>query len=414
MNILFLTQRVPEPPNKGDKIRSHHLAKRLARHHAVHLAFLLDGTEEEEHARATKSWAASARWRLRSPMESAARSVWSAVRGRPMTCGYFHSGALADDIGGLLAREKFDVAVAYCSSMADYLHGFSGPKVLDLVDVDSEKWKQYADRAGFGKSAVYECEHRLLRRYERRLVDEFDRVIVISRAEREQLSRFAEVSNVAVVSSGVDAQAWRRPDSRGTARDLVFVGTLDYFANTDGITHFVHEIFPSIRSRRAGTRLKIVGRKPGPEVRALDEVEGVEVIPDVDDVRPYVWGSEVFVAPLRIAQGQQNKVLEAMAAGVPVVATPAALRGIEGTAGEHYCSAATPQEFVNEVVGLLEDRERAAEMGERAGALVRARYTWEGAAQEFENELQYAIQNASAKKNGAGNPNRAVKSGSAP
>jgi sugar transferase (PEP-CTERM/EpsH1 system associated) len=413
MNILFLTQRVPEPPNKGDKIRSHHLAKRLARRHTVHLAFLLDGTAEEEDARATKSWAASACWRVRSPMESAARSVWSAVRGRPMTCGYFHSGALAHDVDGLLAREKFDVAVAYCSSMADYLEGFSGPKVLDLVDVDSEKWKQYADHAGFGKSAVYDCEHRLLRRYERRLVDEFDRVIVISRAEREQLSRFAEVSKVAIVSNGVDAESWRGPDSREKARDLVFVGALDYFANADGIAHFAREIFPAIRSRRAGTRLKIVGRKPGPQVHALAGIEGVEVIPDVADVRPHVWGSEVFVAPLRIAQGLQNKVLEAMAAGVPVVATPAALRGIEGTVGEHYRSAATPQEFVNEVVGLLEDRERAAVMGERARALVSARYTWEGAAQEFENELQHAMQSAAAKKNGAGNVHRAMKGGSA-
>jgi sugar transferase (PEP-CTERM/EpsH1 system associated) len=401
MNILFLTQRVPQPPNKGDKIRSHNLARRLARRHAVHLAFLLDDLEEEEDARAAEAWAASARWRVRGPVESAARSVWSAVRGRPMTCGYFRSAALAHDVAGLLSREKFDVAVSYCSSMADYLEGFSGPKVLDLVDVDSEKWKQYADRAGFAKSAVYGCEHRLLRRYEKRLLGEFDRVIVISRAEREQLSRFAEVSNVAVVSSGVDAEAWRGPDSRETARDLVFVGALDYFANADGIGYFAQEIFPSIRARHAGTRLKIVGRKPGAQVRALAQVKGVQVIPDVDDVRPFVWGSQVFVAPLRIAQGQQNKVLEAMAAGVPVVATPAALRGIEGSPGEHYCSAATPQEFVDEVVRLLEDRGRAAAMGERARAFVTARYTWESSAQEYEKELQYAILGAAAKKNGS-------------
>jgi sugar transferase (PEP-CTERM/EpsH1 system associated) len=396
MNILFLSQRVPEPPNKGDKIRSHHLARRLARRHSVHLAFLLDGREEEEDAGAAKAWAASARWRVRGPVESAARSVWSAVRGRPMTCGYFRSGALANEVDALLAREKFDVAVAYCSSMAGYLEGFAGPKVLDLVDVDSEKWKQYAGHSGFPKSAVYDCEHRLLRRYEKRLLQEFDRVIVISPAEREQLARFAEVANVAVISNGVDADAWRGPESREAARDLVFVGALDYFANEDGVMHFVRDIFPAIRARRPEARIKIVGRKPGPSIRALAAIEGVDVIGDVEDVRPHVWGSRVFVAPLRIAQGLQNKVLEAMAANVPVVATPAAVRGIQGKAGEHYCIADSAQRFAGEVIRLLEEPARAAAIARQARALVAARYTWESAAQEFENELEHAIQNGAS------------------
>ena len=396
MNILFLSQRVPEPPNKGDKIRSHHLARRMAKRHAVHLAFLLDGPEEEDAARAAKAWAASASWRVRGPMESAARSVWSAVRGRPMSCGYFRSGALASDVDALLSREKFDVAVSYCSSMAGYLEKFSGPKVLDLVDVDSEKWKQYAGHAGFGKSAVYECEHRLLRRYEKRLLHEFDRVIVISRSEREQLSRFAEVSNVSVISNGVDAEAWRRPEAREAAHDLVFVGALDYFANADGVAYFVREILPAIRARRPQTGIKIVGRKPGPEVRELAQLDGVEVIGDVEDVRPWVWGSRVFVAPLRIAQGLQNKVLEAMAGGVPVVATLAAVRGIEGQAGEHFCSADSVETFAAEVVRLLEDPARAAAIATRARALVTARYTWERAAQDFESELEQAIRNGDA------------------
>jgi polysaccharide biosynthesis protein PslH len=396
MNILFLTQRVPEPPNKGDKIRSHHLARRLALRHSVHLAFLLDGPEEEGSARAAKGWAASASWRQRQPVESAWRSVWSAVRGRPMSSGFFRSRALANDVTRLLKREKFDVAVSYCSSMAPYLEGFRGPKVLDLVDVDSEKWKQYAQRAGFGKSAVYDCEHRLLRRYEKRLLQEFDRVIVISRAEREQLARFAEVSRVAVISNGVDAESWRGPESRPDARDLVFVGALDYFANADGIVHFVGEIFPLIRARRPQIRIKIVGRRPTPGVRELAQVDGVDVIGEVDDVRPYVWGSEVFVAPLRIAQGLQNKVLEAMAASVPVVATPAAVRGIEGTPQEHFGVADSPEAFAAEVVALLEDRERAAAMAQRARALVLSQYTWERAALDFENELRGAVQNGRA------------------
>ncbi len=391
MNILFLSPRPPDPPNKGDKIRSHHIARRLAGRHRVHLGFLLDDPEDVTDAEAASSWAASARWRHRPKLARALAGAASALRGRPITTGFFRSPDLARDIHELFHREKIDVAIAYCSSMAPYLERSSGARVLDLVDVDSEKWKQYAERSRFPRRAVYAFEHLLLRRYESRIVPAFDRVTVISSPERDALARFADVSNVQVVANGVDAAAWKRTGPASSGTDLVFVGALDYFANVDGVEHFAHAVFPRVRRRVPSARFKVVGRRPTPAVQALGKLDGVDVVGEVDDARPNVWGAAVAVAPLRIAQGLQNKVLEAMAAGTPVVATPAAVRGIEGTAGEHYLVGRGDEELAAAAADLLENRAQSAAIAARARTLVETRYSWDTTAERFEAILEAAV-----------------------
>jgi sugar transferase (PEP-CTERM/EpsH1 system associated) len=390
MNILFLSPRPPDPPNKGDKIRSHHVARRLAGRHRVHLGFLLDDPEDVSDAERAASWAASAHWRHRTRLARAFSGAASALRGRPITTGFFRSSDLARDVHELCDREKIDVAIAYCSSMAPYLERFSGARVLDLVDVDSEKWKQYAERSRGPRRAVYACEHHLLRRYESSIVPAFDRVTVISSAEKDTLARFADVSNVQVVANGVDAAAWKRAGPASSGADLVFVGALDYFANVDGVAHFAHAVFPRVRHRVPSARFKVVGRRPTPAVQALGRIDGVDVVGEVDDARPSVWSAAVSVAPLRIAQGLQNKVLEAMAAGTPVVATPAAVRGIEGTAGEHYLIGRGDEELAAAAADLLENRAQCEAIAVRARALVEARYSWDTTAERFESILEAA------------------------
>jgi glycosyltransferase involved in cell wall biosynthesis len=238
MNILFVTQRVPAPPDRGDKIRAHHFARRLASRHQVHVACLLDGPSETVHIDDVRRWAASVTWRFRRPEESAIRGAAAALTGKPMTVGFFRSGGLAKEIETLMRRDRFDVVVAYCSSMANYVNGFVGAKVVDLVDVDSEKWKQYAERSSIPKRALYGLEHRLLRNYERRLVREFDRCILVSEAERQVLSRFADSQTVEVVANGVETEWWKRAVPRPRDPVLVFTGVLDYHANVDGIEYF--------------------------------------------------------------------------------------------------------------------------------------------------------------------------------
>ena len=393
MNILFLSQRVPEPPNKGDKIRSHHLMKRLAARHRVHVACLLDDAAERSWATQAGEWAASVTAHVRTRGESAWRGACAPLAGRPISVGYFHSQALARDVDRMIRTERFDLVLAYCSSMAPYAADFSGPKVLDFVDVDSEKWAQYAARASFPRNLVYRLEHGLLQRYERGLVQEFDRSILISGEERDLLGAFADVSRVDVVNNGVDIAFWkpRETPRREPVPTLVFVGALDYFANADGIEHFARAVFPAVRERVANVRLRIVGRRPGAALRALADLPGVDVVGEVDDVRPELWEAAVAVIPLRIAQGVQNKVLEAMAAGTPVVSSDPALRGIEGEAGRHFLRANTTDEWVSHVRTLTQDPARAAQQAEDARRLVSERYSWDRKAEEYEAVLDRAI-----------------------
>jgi sugar transferase (PEP-CTERM/EpsH1 system associated) len=390
VKILFLSQRVPEPPNKGDKIRAHHLMRRLAARHAVHVACLVDEPAEAVHAGEARRWAASVTWRLRRPAESVTRAAAGLLSGDPLSVGFFRSRALAEDVRDLLARERFDVVVAYCSSMAGYAETFGGPKVLDLVDVDSEKWRQYAERTRLPRKAVYALEHRRLRAYESRLVRSFDRCILVSPREKECLARFADPSRVAVVANGVDADWFAPKHPRPRSADLVFVGALDYFANADGIAAFTREVFPEVRRQVRGARLRIVGRKPGVETLALGAQEGVQVVGEVGDVRPELWRAAIAVVPLRIAQGLQNKVLEAMAAGVPVVTSRAAAGGIEGRAGEDFLVADEPAEWVRAIASLAESPQRAEQLAANALRLVHQRYSWDRKADEYEAVLEAA------------------------
>ncbi len=392
MNILFVAPRVPEPPNKGDKIRSHHLMKRIAASHAVHVACLADDPEDLEHARAVGRWAASVDCRPRRSLESAWRGAFGTLLGRPLSDGWFRSGALRRDVRGRSAEPVFDVAVAYCSSMAGYLDGFDGARVIDFVDVDSEKWRKYADRSGALKKLVYSMEAKLVRSLEQKLTIEYERGVIISARERDLLGTFADTRRVEVVTNGVDVDYWgsltRVPSA---SPEIVFVGAMDYFANEDGVVDFVQRVFPHVRKRVPDVTFRIVGRRPGPAVTALGAEPGVEVVGEVDDVRPQLARATLAVVPLRIAQGLQNKVLEAMAAGVPVVTSASAVAGISGSAGEHFTQVESTQEWGDAIEGLVRDAARAADLAGRASALVRDTYSWDTKAREYASVLEAAV-----------------------
>lgn len=396
MRILFLSQRVPDPPNKGDKIRSHHLARRLARNHELHVACLLDDLGETSDADVMRGWAASGHTALRRPIQSIVEGSLCVMHGEPISAGWFFHRGLAQEVQRLLSERRFDVVWCYCSSMARYVSTFRGARVLDFVDVDSEKWRQYAERSSYPKRAVYSLEHRLLRKYEARLMSDFDRTVVISPAEKRALEDNPGIERTRVIANGVDFALWSEREPSATSEDLVFVGALDYFANAEGIIGFARNVFPAIRRRSPGTRLKVVGRRPGEDVLALRSIEGVDVIGEVPDARPFVWNSGVVVVPLHIAQGLQNKVLEAMAAGVPVVASPAALRGLDGQGSAKVPArcARSDEEFVEGTIDLLQNREQARALADEAKCLVAERFSWDKAAKEMEEVLVEAVEAA--------------------
>ncbi len=276
---------------------------------------------------------------------------------------------------------------------------------MDLVDVDSDKWRQYAGQTRWPMSWVYRLESVLLSRYERRVAERFDATVLVSEAEAETFRRITGLhGRIHAVGNGVDLEYFHphepgesqrgSPPSRpaawppGDQARLVFCGAMDYFPNVDAVVWFAREVLPLVREQVSGATFTVVGSNPAPRVAALSELPWVRVTGRVADVRPHVWGADVSVAPIRVARGVQNKVLEAMAMGKPVVATPQAFEGIEAVPGRDLLVApADPEPFAGAVTDLLLHPARAAGLGERARAAVERTYRWETRLEKLEHLL---------------------------
>lgn len=374
----MLAHRLPYPPRTGDRVRAFHIARHLAERHRVTVAFPLDGAAEVEAARELRKLIPDLEYAVLRTVERTASTLAALAGSRPLSVGYFASRALAQRVDRRIVRDGFDLTYVSSSSMAHYAAGHSVPIVMDFVDVDSDKWAQYATNTHPPMAWIYRLEARRLRRFECEIARRA-RVSVLATANEEAILR-AMVSDVrtAVIPNGVDRGYFCPTEaSPGRRPTIVFTGALDYFPNADGVTYFCESIFPLVRRRVPDARFIIVGRRPGRPVLRLAGMPGVEVVHDVPDVRPYLRDAHVAVAPLRVARGIQNKVLEAMAMQRPVVATPRAAQGIGARVGVEWFVEAEPKAFAERVIGLLEDRNLRTEVGRCARAFVEERHSWD-------------------------------------
>jgi sugar transferase (PEP-CTERM/EpsH1 system associated) len=394
LNVLYLCHRVPYPPDKGDKIRAFHQIQALARHNRVHLLTLADGAVPD----LTVLRELCERVEVFPVHRPAAylRSALGAFRPRPLTLSFFESADLRRRVEELAARgERFDVILAYSSSMAPYVEPFAGvPAVLDMVDVDSAKWEQYARFARPLLRPVYALEARRLRAYEASLAERFAKIVLATGNERSLYESFTPGARAVAIPNGVDSDYFHPLDLPKAEKPLlVFTGQMDYFANVDGVSFFAREVFPRLRRRFADLEMVIVGRSPVPAVRALGELPGISVTGAVGDVRPFLARSWVFVAPLRIAQGVQNKVLEAMAMDVPVVCSDRVLAGLAEGGFQHgrdLLAADTVESFESCVATLLEDAEARARLAAGARQRLAVAYRWSTNLDRFEEILAAA------------------------
>ncbi len=378
MNILFLCHRFPYPPKRGGKIRPFNMLRHLGQNHEVTVATLARSPRELAEGQALREHCHDLHVAPISPAAAWGRFALRMPGASPATFGYFWSPALKRTLDALLARRRFDAILVHCSSMGPYVARHRGcRKIMDFGDADSEKWMEYARRAVAPLSLAFRLEGAKVRQRERWLGERFDVCSVISPREREVLARHVS-KPIHVIPNGVDLEYFRPSPAPGAGRRprLVFTGNMSYKPNVDAACHLVAEILPRIRAEVRGLELYIVGMDPVPAVRRLAGVPGVVVTGRVDAVRPYFEEAAVAVAPLRVARGLQNKVLEAMAMRVPVVASPAAFSGINAVADRDLLVAADPESFSRAVVGLLRDaaaRERYAAAGR---ACVEQNHDW--------------------------------------
>ena len=373
MRILMLAHRIPYPPHTGDKIRAYQVARHLARGHELTLGFVIDDASDRAGLEALRRDIPDLEWGGLWKPAALTRGLAGLAMGGSLSIAYFRSGRLARRVSRRLRDRAYDAVYISSSPMVEYVRGTTLPVVMDFVDVDSDKWAQYASKQRPPRSWAYRLEGRRLRRFEAEAVRWGHRCILATAAEEKLLKSFAPWARTAVIPNGVDLAGYGPPADGPT---IIFTGAMDYFPNVDAVQHFCADVFPAVARAVPSARFLIVGLNPSPAVRKLGETPGVTVTGAVRDVQPYYRQSSVCVAPLRIARGIQNKILQSMALGVPVVATSAAARGLECRPGEHFLVEDDPARLAEAVVGLLRDGAARTALATRARAFVEGHHSW--------------------------------------
>jgi sugar transferase (PEP-CTERM/EpsH1 system associated) len=392
--VLFIAHRVPFPPDRGDRIRSWNMIQYLSDRARVSLACV---TEEPISWRTTEALLSTCHRVAIAPVGRRGRWIHAGAHwlsGKSLTEGLFWSRKLADTIDYWSDVISFDHVFVFCSSMLPYAErpGLrSIPRVVDLVDVDSQKWKDYANNASFIRRRIYRSEAKRVERLETSSVNASKAVLLASEAEAgllrdQQRNRKASVLGI---RQGVDLAYFKSQRSRGKhaipslriARTssqlrLIFVGVLDYRPNVEGLDWFLKNVWTLLRIKVATASLEIVGKNPTPRVRQFGNHPGVHVIGEVSDVRPYLDDADVAIAPLQIARGIQNKVLEAMAMEKPVVLSPLAAEGIDALPDKHYVIADSAEQWRDQLVTLAKYPEARLQLGAAAREFVEREFDW--------------------------------------
>jgi len=364
-DLLFLAHRIPYPPNKGDKIRSFNILKYLARHYRVHLGAFVDDPHDMRYVEEVDRLCVETCFRRLDPLAARLRSIKGLLTGQPLTQPYYYDAGMQRWVEKVLADVGMSRVFVFSSAMAQYVRGPADPgmrRIVDFVDVDSDKWSQYSLKKSWPMSWVYRREAKRLLEYDRGVAAEFDVSLFVSTEECELFKRLAPEAKQQVfcAENGVDIDYFS-PDAEyenpylAAEKALVFVGAMDYWANVDAVSWFARHVFPQIHERIPEARFYIVGSRPIDAVRHLGKLPGVTVTGTVKDIRPYLAHASLSVATLRIARGVQNKVLEAMAMDKPVLATSAAIDGLDRQLRSGLLVSDDAQELVKLAVGYLND-----------------------------------------------------------
>ena len=383
MDVLFLCHRIPFPPNKGDKIRSQALLTHLARNHRVHLACFVDDPADMVHCDAVRKIARGECIFL--PLTSTRkwmRAATACIKGQPITTTYLNCRRLHRWIGALVSTQRIDCCFVFSSGMASYLlRGSeldSAHAILDMVDLDSDKWRQYAKVMSFPQRWIFGREAERLERFERAAAAEFGATILVSGYEADSFRRIAPESadRVFAITNGVDLDYFTpgkfvNPFSPGEV-PVVMTGRMDYRPNIDAVEWFAREVLSRLKSKLPGVRFHAVGANPPRRWRG-NNAPDVSVSEDVYDVRPYIQHAACVVAPLRIARGIQNKLLEAMAMARPIVATHEATRSLAVQPGLELLVENDADAFATAVAMAM----GRSDLGENARRYVEQYHNWQ-------------------------------------
>ena len=387
MRILYVAHRVPFPPNKGDKIRSFQEIKYLSARHEVHLLAFFDQADDRKHQQSLRRFCKSVTLIPLKVARQRIPAILSMLCRRPWTVGFYRRRVMADAVWRTFARERIDIVFGYSSSMAQYIDALPAPKLIDLVDSDAAKWRQYSEMISFPARQLYAYESRSLAQLETRIVETFDGSIFVGPREVNEycdpgvpgggVRRPVEMQRIHFMPNGVDLTYFKTRVLEPATPTVIFTGAMDYFPNCDAVIFFCRTVWPLVIDKVPEARFLIVGSRPVAAIRRLHGHHGVIVTGTVPDVRPYLDSASVAVVPLRISRGIQNKALEALAAGRPVVMTQQAAAGLKAIADLPVTVASEPRAFADGVIAWLCAPEQSERRAAETREVLNRHYNWE-------------------------------------
>lgn len=382
-DILFLAHRVPFPPDRGDKIRSFNILQRLRELGTVHVATFADDDADMAHGESLRPQLGSLHIEKRTTSR-AAGAAKALLQGKPISLTMFDSAGIRAFVQQTLAERDIDTVFVFSGQMAQFVPelGRDTRFIMDFVDMDSAKFAAYAQDTGFPMSLIHAREAKKLAAFEAAIAARADASLFVSDAEADLFRSETGASGIAALENGIDfhsfdpAADFPAAEIDGDGPLLVFTGQMDYRPNVEAARSFAEEVLPKIREHRPDARFAIVGRHPTPAVEKLAEHAGVIVTGGVPDIRSWLAAADIVVAPLRMARGIQNKVLEAMAMAKPVVASEPAFEGIDAVPDRDIVVAADVAGEAHAVLALLADPQRAEAIGKAARQRMLDRYSW--------------------------------------
>jgi sugar transferase (PEP-CTERM/EpsH1 system associated) len=399
-HLLFLSHCVPVPPDKGEKIRAYHEIQQLASRYLIHLVCFARNRSEAQAAKELSQVCASVYVEQISPNWSLARAAARFALGDSLNEAFYHSQKMRRHVQALAHEISLDAVLAFSVVMAPYAPPRI-PLLLDMIDVDSEKWFQYAQSRRPG--ALFRLEAERLRRFETLWAELAQRVAFTTPNEEQLLKTFAPDAVTFSIENGVDStffdgRAHPLPAALAGRRFVAFVGTMDYHPNIEAASWFALHVFPQLRLRDPALEFFIVGRNPSSQISRLERTAGVYATGSVPDTRPYLASAVAIVVPLKVARGIQNKVLEALAMGRPVFTTPEVCKTFGSVPPAGLVCCASEQEFVDRVSG-------ACSVEPQCDSSIRAdtcgRFSWSRMGTVLGEQLDQVACSASAGSNAA-------------
>lgn len=396
MKILWACPLFLHPTTKGGQIRTLEMLRHLHRRHEVHFVALDSDGNAEGIERSSEYCSHVYPVKHAVPAQGSpafvaqfARYAFSRV---PLAVQRFASQRMRALVADLAERERFDHIVC------DFLAAAPNVPSLDRAvlfqhNVETIIWERREENARNPLvRAVYRSQRRRMFAYERQVCRTVRHVIAVSEEDARRMREMFGVSRVSHVPTGVDTEYFAPPPDAPLRHDLVFVGSMDWAPNVDGMLHFLAEVLPLIRRERPDCRVAIVGRTPGKEMlEAAARDPLLTVTGTIPDIRPYLWESAVSIVPLRIGGGTRLKIFEAMAAKIPVVSTTVGAEGLPVADGRHLFLADDAASFAGRCLELLHDADARRAMAEEAWGLVQAQFSWGHAARRFEEELTRSV-----------------------